>query len=75
MPEINGQTLMMAVQAVNVRINALAEEADRAEGLEARDLEDLLMSYMSAATALRKGYEEALKLSSNLPPYDELVHD
>jgi len=75
MPEINGQVLMMAVQAVDARIQALEIEADQAEGLAARDLEDLLASYVSAASALRKGYEEALRLSSNLPPYEKLVRE
>ncbi len=75
MPEIDGHTLMMAVQAVDARIHALEVEADQAEGLAARDLEDLLMSYMLTASTLRKGYEEALKLSSNLPPYEKLVRE
>lgn len=66
---------MMAIQAVAFKIHALEKEFEAAQGIEARDLEDLLFAYDQTATSLRKAYEDALKVSSNLPPYSELVSD
>ncbi len=73
MPEINGQSIMMAVQAVDQTIQSLIAQIATAHEDDATDLEDELQSYMSTATDLRIGYEAALKLSSNLPPYATLV--
>ncbi len=75
MSQINGNDLMMAIQAVAFKIHALEKEFEVAQGIEARDLEDLLFAYDQTATSLRKAYEDALKVSSNLPPYSELVRD
>lgn len=66
---------MMAIQAVDFKIHALEKEFEAAQGIEGRDLEDLLFAYDQTATSLRKAYEDALKVSSNLPPYSELVRD
>ena len=73
MPEVNGRTLMMAVQAVDAKVQELSAQVEQADADEATDLEDSLLSYMKAADDLREAYEAALKLSSNLPPYAKLV--
>ena len=74
MPEVNGRTLVMAVQAVDAQVRTLSRQIDAAsEDDDVTDLEDLLLSYMNAAAELRTAYEEALKMSSNLPAYAKLV--
>jgi len=73
MPEVNGITLAIAVQAVDAKIQALSQEIESASEDEVTDLADLLLSYTKAADNLRDAYLVALKQSSNLPPYGELV--
>lgn len=73
MPEINGITLMMAIQAVESKMNELERRLQDEACQNGAELESLLLSYDKAATALRIGYEEALGLAGNLPPYEELL--
>lgn len=75
MPEVNGIALLKAVRAVDEKIWALKEQIDLSDDddSEAGYLEDEMLSYMKAADDLRVAYEQALKLSNNLPPYDTLV--
>lgn len=74
MAQVDGQTLLMAVQAVQTQIRLLSEELDRAgEDDDLTDQEDLLAGYMRAADALRVAYEAEELVSSNLPPYDLLI--
>ena len=74
MADIDGQTLLMAVQAVQMLIHSLETEIDQAgEDDDVSDQEDLLMGYMRAAATLRLAYEAEEMASSNLPPYDRLV--
>jgi hypothetical protein len=74
MANVDGQTLLMAVQAVQAQIHALEAQIDQAdEDGDISDQEDLLMGYMQAADALRLAYEAEELVSSNLPPYDMLV--
>jgi hypothetical protein len=75
MPEINGLTLMMAIQAVDSKIVEIAKQLEDDDRPEASELELLLLSYEKALASLRVGYEEALRTSSNLPPYESLVHE
>ena len=75
MADIDGQTLLMAVQAVQAQIHSLEAQIDQAgEDDDVSDQEDLLMGYMRAADTLRVAYEAEELTSSNLPPYDRLVH-
>jgi hypothetical protein len=67
MADIDGQTLLMAVQAVQAQIDQAGEDDDVSEQ------EDLLMGYMRAADTLRVAYEAEELTSSNLPPDDRLV--
>lgn len=73
MPEINGLTLMMAIQAVDSKINEIVKQLEHDDSPEAGELELLLLSYEKTLAALKVGYEQALKTSSNLPPYDQLT--
>lgn len=73
MPHISGSTLMMAIQAVDAKINQIAEQLETDDGPDAGDLELLLLNYEKAAQELRAGYEEAQRTTSNLPPYQKLV--
>ena len=74
MADIDGQTLLMAVQAVQAQIHSLEVQIDQAgEDDDVSDQEDLLMGYMRAADTLRVAYEAEELTSSNLPPYDRLV--
>jgi hypothetical protein len=75
MPEVRGPTLMMAVQAVDEKIQGLVERLDAADtsGEDVTSLEDSLLSWEKAAAELKVAYEAAVKMSSNLPAYDSLV--
>lgn len=74
MANVDGQTLLMAVQAVHAQIRQLETQIDRADSDDdVTDQEDLLMGYERAASALRVAYEAEELASSNLPPYDMLV--
>ena len=74
MAQVDGQTLLMAVQAVQAQIILLSEEMDQAgKDDDLIDQEDLLAGYIQAADALRVAYEAEKLVSSNLPPYDLLV--
>jgi hypothetical protein len=74
MADVSGNTLLMAVQAVNDAIGALTDRLRHPDG-ENDPLDDteMLMSYTRAAEELRSAYEVARLGSSNLPPYAELV--
>ncbi len=68
--KISGNTLVMAIQAVDceiIRIRGLQENKTHP-----RDHE-LLLDYEKAAEELKAAYSEALKVQSNLPPYSKLV--
>ena len=75
MPEVRGPTLMMAVQAVDEKIQALARRLDAAVtiGEDVTGLEDSLLSWQKAAAELKVAYEAAARMSSNLPSYASLV--
>lgn len=74
MANVDGQTLLMAVQAVQAQIRFLEVQIDHAnEDDDIGGQEDLLMGYSKAAEALRLAYEAEELSSSNLPPYDMLI--
>ena len=75
MPEINGRTLMMAIQAVDFKIKDIVKQLDSLDNNEGGELELLLLSYEKTASSLKVGYEEALRTISNLPPYETLVSE
>ncbi|MGJ0428130.1 hypothetical protein [Methylobacter sp.] len=73
MPNINGRTLALAIQAVDFKIADLEQTIDSLPADEGCELETLLLSYTNAAEALKRAYQEALAESDNLPPYEKLV--
>jgi hypothetical protein len=72
MADVSGNTLLMAVQAVNDAIAALDARIRDGSG-DPLDDTDMLISYTRAAEELRSAYEVARLTSTNLPPYDALV--
>lgn len=72
MADVSGNTLLMAVQAVNDAIATLDARIRDGSGDALADT-DMLMGYTRAAEELRSAYEVARLTSTNLPPYDELV--
>ena len=72
MADVSGNTLLMAVQAVNDAI-AVLDERIRDGSRDPLDDTGMLMSYTRAAEELRSAYEVARLTSSNLPPYEALV--
>lgn len=72
MADVSGNTLLMAVQAVNDAIATLDVRIRDGSGDALADT-DMLMGYTRAAEELRGAYEVARLTSTNLPPYDELV--
>ncbi|AND67841.1 hypothetical protein ATSB10_03870 [Dyella thiooxydans] len=74
MAQVDGQTLLMAMQAVQMQIRLLSEEVDQtSEDDDLTEQEDLLAGYMRAADALRVAYETEELVGSNLPPYELLI--
>ncbi len=71
MAEVDGNTLMMAIQAVDIEISLLIEEL-KSEDPNPDDHE-LYMSYWKAAMKLKEAYLAEAKQVSNLPPYEKLV--
>jgi hypothetical protein len=75
MPNINERTLVMAIQAVDYKIASLEREIDAVPPDAGADLELLLLNYSNAAEDLRRAYQEAMRESDNLPPYEKLVRN
>lgn len=73
MPNVNGRTLVMAIQAVDFKIADLEKTVDELPPDRGADLESLLLAYENAAEVLKGAYAEALSEASNLPPYEKLV--
>ena len=74
MPDISGSTLMMAIQAVDAKINEISKQLEEDNDIEdVGEVDLLLLGYEKALQELRVGYEEALQTASNLPPYELLV--
>jgi hypothetical protein len=71
MPEVNGRTLLMAVQAVHAEMLRIRGDVDLGD-LEPDD-QELLFSYSRAAEELKRAYLEARLSFTNLPPYEDLV--
>lgn len=72
MPDVSGNTLMMAVQAVQESIATLQGRLRSGEGDELDDTE-MLLAYERAADELRRAYEIARLNTGNLPPWEDLV--
>jgi hypothetical protein len=73
MPNVNGRTLAIAIQAVDCKMADIEREIDALSADKGADLESLLLSYENAAEALKRAYHEACSEADNLPPYEKLV--
>jgi hypothetical protein len=74
MPDISGSTLMMAIQAVDAKISEISKQIEDGHDIDdVGEVDQLLLGYEKALQELRAGYEEALRTSGNLPPYELLV--
>ncbi len=72
MADVSGDTLMMAIQAVDDAIAVLRERLRDGSG-DPRDDTEMLMSYRGSAKELHAAYEVARLTTTGLPPYDELI--
>ena len=75
MANVDGKTLMMAVQAVRDKVDALDRERNAADpdDDDLADVEELLLSYTLAQDKLKRAYKEEQAKTTNLPPYAKLV--
>jgi hypothetical protein len=73
MAEIDGVTLMMAIQAVDEVIGRLTE-ATSDEGEADPDDQQMLMDYRRAARQLEVAYKALCQVEGDLPAYAELVN-
>lgn len=73
MTPLSGQTLVVAIQAVDSELRNLHQEITEAAGPEKADLQALLVSYARAAEELKEAYLDVLEPGTNLPPYLELL--
>lgn len=75
MAELDGISLMMAVQAVHAEL-VRYETLLTSETLRDREeIQSLVSSYEKALARLREAYESEQAAVSNLPPYSKLVPD
>ena len=72
MADVSGNTLVMAIQAVDDAICALDARL-RAGAGDPRDDAELRMHFARAAEELRSAYAVARLGAGNLPPYEHLV--
>ena len=78
MPNIDGKTLILCVQAIAAEIRDLMKIArDSPPGPEQADVDELLLAYSLAASDLKEAYlkelTEARAKGAHLPEYEELV--
>lgn len=73
MPNVNGTTLVLAIQAVDFKMADIERTIDNLPPDQGADLESLLLGYTNAAEALKHAYQEARSEIDNLPPYESLV--
>jgi len=73
MPNVNGRTLVIAIQAVDFKMVNIEREIEALPADKGAELESLLLSYENAAEALKRAYQEACSEADNLPPYEKLV--
>jgi hypothetical protein len=71
---IDGTTLMMAIQAVDEVIGRLVEATAEEDSADPND-QIALMDYRRAAKRLEDAYGKLCETELDLPPYDELVNN
>lgn len=75
MAEVDGITLMMAIQAVEQKILMLMAQLEQDNSAQAWKKEALLLSYEKTAQRLKQAYQTELNMASNFPPYEKLVSE
>ena len=75
MPEVSGNTLVVAIQAVHKDMRELQADVDAAGDHADPELQLLLLSMWKASRELELAYGHALRMSSNLPAYEALTRD
>ena len=77
MPNIDGNTLILCVQAIAAEIRDRKTARDSPPGPEQADIDELLLAYSLAASDLKEAYlkelTEARAKGAHLPEYEELV--
>lgn len=71
MPQIQTDTLIVAIQAVAAQVRELREAVASGDAEPEEML--LLEEWQEAARDLELAYDEEAKVVLNLPPYDELT--
>lgn len=71
---VDGTTLMMAIQAVDEVIGRLVEATADEDSADPND-QTALMDYRRAARRLGDAYGKLCEIELDLPPYDELVNN
>ena len=73
MAEVDGLTLMMAIQAVNAEIRRYEQLLTSETLRDPEEIQSLIFSYEKTAEELKAAYESEWKEGTNLPPYSELI--
>jgi len=74
MADVDGTTLMMAIQAVDEVIGRLTEATADEDAADPND-QMALLDYQRAARRLEAAYATLSETELDLPPYDELVNN
>lgn len=73
MADVDGLTLMMAIQAVHEQIRRFEALLTSETLRDPEEIQSLLSSYETAADRLREAYERERTPGGNLPDYARLV--
>jgi hypothetical protein len=73
MADVDGLTLMMAIQAVDQEIQRHELLLTSQTLRDPEEIQSLIATYEKAADRLREAYEAEWTAGSNLPPYAKLV--
>jgi hypothetical protein len=73
MADVDGLTLMMAIQAVDQEIRRHELLLTSQTLRDPEEIQSLIATYEKAAERLREAYESEWTAGGNLPPYAKLV--
>jgi hypothetical protein len=73
MTQLSPQTLITVIQSLEAERERLAIERDAAEGSQAADIDEILLSCDKAAEELKQAFLDAFETYDNLPAYADLV--
>jgi len=75
MPEVSGRTIAVAIQVLHREKLQLQTYVASDDGEGQADTQELLLAVEEAARELKVAYDHALRMASNLPPYERLIGD